>query len=128
MIVERLSLPLFTVIGLVDKGGNFPYPPGVHYNLMQAIAFAGGLDRTVEPRYATIYRLKADRAIVHATFELVRPGNGAELTNALNTAVKPGDIIAIEHTPRTRANAFLDRVFRINFGVYAPIDVFDEWP
>jgi len=128
VIVERLSLPLFTVIGLVDKGGNSPYPPGAHYNLMQAIAFAGGLDRTAEPRYATIYRLKADGTIVHVTLELVSAKNGAELTDAFNTAIKPGDIIAIEHTPRTRANAFLDRVFRINFGVYAPLDVFDQWP
>ncbi len=37
---------------------------------------------------------------------------------ALNTRIKPGDIIAVEHTPRTRTNAFLNKVFRVSAGVY----------
>ena len=36
--------------------------------------------------------------------------------------VKPGDIIVVEDTPRTRTNTFLDRVFRINIGTYFNMD------
>ncbi len=121
--VERLEQPLFTVVGLVNKPGNFQYPPDVRYNLMQALGFAGGLDQATEPRYATVYRLKPDNTVVRAVFKIV---DDSQLTNALSTLIKPGDIIAVEHTPRTRTKLFLDRVFRINFGVYTPLDVFNQ--
>jgi protein involved in polysaccharide export with SLBB domain len=123
--VEPLDVSVFTVVGLVNKPGNFPYPPNAQYNLMQAIAFAGGLDIIAEPRYAAVYRLKADGMIVRATFEIIR-AKGAQLTEALNIHVKPGDIVAIEHTPRTRSNLFLERMFRVNVGAYIPLtDVWD---
>lgn len=125
VIVERLQLPLFSVVGLVNSPGNFPYPPDVKYNLMQALAFAGGLDRATEPRYATIYRLKSDRTIVSAVFEVVNVRNGSRFTEALNTVIKPGDIVAVEHTPRTRTKMFLDTVFRINVGTYWHLN--DAW-
>jgi len=125
VIVERLQPPLFSVVGLVNKPGNFPYPPDAEYNLMQALAFAGGLDRSTEPRYATLYRLNPDRTIVSAVFEVVNTGNGSRLTEALNTRIKAGDIIAVEHTPRTRTKLFLDTVFRINIGTYWRMN--DAW-
>ena len=125
VIVERLAQPLFSVVGLVTKPGNFPYPPNVQYNLMQAIAFAGGLDPIAEPRYATIYRLKPDGSIIHVTFKIIKVGNSSQLTDALNTPIKPGDIISVEHTPRTRTNVFLDRIFRINLGTYYSLN--DMW-
>lgn len=125
VIVERLQPPLFSVVGLVNTPGNFPYPPDTQYNLLQALAFAGGLDRATEPRYATIYRLKPDHTIVSAVFEVVNIGNGSRLTNALNTRIKVGDIIAVEHTPRTRTKLFLDTVFRINIGTYWRLN--DAW-
>lgn len=115
VVVERLQPPLFTVIELVNRPGNFPYPPDVQYTLMQAIGFAGGLNPVAEPRYATIYRLKQDGTCVSATFPL----NGkSKLANASNTMIKPGDIIAVEQTPRTRTAIFFDRTFRITIGTY----------
>jgi len=116
--VERLELPLVTVVGLVNKPGNFPYPPDIQYNLMQALAFAGGFNQAAEPRYTTVYRQKADKTIVNATFKVI---DGSKLTYASNVLIKPGDIVAVEHTPRTRTNLFLERVFRINMGLYVPI-------
>ena len=115
VIVERLQPPLFTVMELVNSPGNFPYPPDVKYTLMQAIGFAGGLNLLVEPRYATIYRLKKDGTSISATFPLK---GKSKLANASNTIIKPGDIIAVEHTPRTRTALFLDRSFRISIGTY----------
>ena len=125
VIVERLEQPLFSVVGLVSRPGNFPYPPDVEYNLMQALAFAGGLDPSAEPRYATIYRLNPDGTIVSAAFEIVHVGNSSQLTDALNTLIKPGDIISVEHTPRTRTKVFLDSIFRINIGTYFSLN--DAW-
>jgi len=121
VIVERLKVPLFTVIGLVNNPGSFIYPPDVQYNLMQAIGLAGGLDRVAEPRYAVVYRLKADGTIVHATFAVTNAAYGLRFADALNTRIKPGDIVAVEHTPRTRTNHFLDRIFRIQVGAYVPV-------
>jgi len=125
VIVERLELPLFTVLGLVSRPGNFPYPPDVRYNLMQAIGFAGGLDRTAEPRYATVYRLTEDGAIASAVFKVVRTSDNSEFVAAVNTVIKPGDIVFVEHTPRTRTKVFLDNVFRINLGTYYQLN--DAW-
>ncbi len=125
VIVEPLEPPLFSVVGLVDRPGNFPYPPDARYNLMQALAFAGGLDRITDPRYATIYRLKPDGTIVAVTFKVVNVKDGSQLTEALNTHIKPGDIIAVEQTPRTRTKQFLDTVFRINIGTYWQLN--DAW-
>jgi protein involved in polysaccharide export with SLBB domain len=115
VVVEHLQPPLFTVMGLVNRPDNFPYPPDVQYTLMQAIGFGGGLNLVAEPRYATIYRLKRDGTCLSATFPIRGHRRPAD---ASNTLIKPGDIIAVEHTPRTRTALFLDRAFRINIGTY----------
>jgi len=122
VIVERLAEPLFSVMGLVNRAGNFPYPPDVQFNLMQALASAGGLNLAADPRYATVYRLKPDGTIVSAVFEVANVKKGSGLTAALNIHIKPGDIVAVEHTPRTRTKVFLDSVFRINIGTYMNLD------
>ena len=115
VVVEQIQMPLFTVIGLVNKPGNYEYPPMVKYNLMQAIAFAGGLDLVSEPRYATIYRLAPEGSIVRIPFQLVQEN---ELTEAINTPIRPGDVVAIEHTPRTRMNTMLRNMVHFNTGFY----------
>jgi len=122
VIVERMELPLFSVIGLVSRPGNFPYPPDVQYNLMQALAFAGGFNLAADPRYASVYRLKPDGTIASAIFKLVNVGKGLQFTDSLNVHIKPGDIVAVEHTPRTRTKLFLDSVFRINIGTYLRLE------
>ena len=122
-LVEQIEQPPFTVIGLVNKQGSYPYPANVQYNIMQAIGLAGGLDLNLDPRYAVVYRLKPDGNIVSATFQVE---NGPRFADTLNYRIKPGDIIAVEHTPRTRTNAFLNRIFRVNVGTYIRLDDFGE--
>ncbi|MEN6335777.1 MAG: SLBB domain-containing protein, partial [Phycisphaerales bacterium] len=114
VVVEQTQTPLFTVVGLVGKPGNFEYPPAARYNLMQAIAFAGGLDLVSDPRYATIYRLAPDGAMVRIPFRLVEKD---EFTEALNTPIRPGDVVAIEHTPRTRMNTMIRNLVHFNTGL-----------
>jgi protein involved in polysaccharide export with SLBB domain len=125
IIVEQLEMPLFSVLGLVNKPGNFQYPTNARYSLMQAIGFAGGLDRISEPRYATIYRLKPDGTITHAIFQVEKVKDRTKLIAAMNVHIKPGDIIEVEQTPRTRTNTFLDRVIRVNLGTYYNLN--DAW-
>jgi len=122
VIVERLRVPMFSVIGLVRSPGNFPYPPDTQYNLMQAVAFAGGLDPVASPRYATVYRLAEDGSVVRVPFRLIKEG---ELTEAMATPIRPGDVIAIEHTPRTRQNTIINNMVRFNTGLYLTGD--DLW-
>lgn len=118
VIVERLQIQYVTVLGLVRSPGNFPYPVGTQFRLAEVLAFAGGLDMVASPRYVSIYRLKADGTVASATFQLVDPRNQEELTAQLALPVRPGDVVSVEHTPRTRMNTFLDRYFRLNMGVY----------
>ena len=118
IVVERIEPQIFTVVGLVNQPGNFPYPTDVKYNLMQALAFAGGLDRIADPYFVTLYRLKSDGTIINTTYKIVE---GSKLTNALNTTIKPGDIVDVAQTDRTRRNIFLERVFGIHVGAYVPL-------
>jgi protein involved in polysaccharide export with SLBB domain len=122
IIVEQLGQPRFTVIGLVNKPGTFEYPPDINYNLMEALACAGGLHMAADPRYATVYRQKRDGTVVSAKFKVVED---LRLTDALSALVKPGDIIAVEQTQRTRTNLFFDKVFRINTGLYTTVRIIE---
>jgi len=115
VVVEQIRMPLFSVLGLVTRPGNFEYPPMAEYNLAQAIAYAGGLDPLADPRYATIYRLSADGSVLRIPFRLIE---NDRLTEALSTPIRPGDVVAIEHTPRTRMNTTINNMLRISAGVY----------
>lgn len=120
--VERLNPEVFTVIGLVNKSGCYPYPPGVRYNLMQALAFAGGVNAVAAPEYARIYRQQADGKIVSASFKL----SGSTPTHAAGILVKPGDVVAVEHTFSTQTRLLLAQIFRITLGFNARTD-FDDY-
>jgi protein involved in polysaccharide export with SLBB domain len=128
VIVERLREPMITVVGLINKAGNFPYRPDVRYNLMQALAFAGGLNLSAEPRYATVYRLAADGTTVSTTFNIAGIAKSSDPTGALSVLLKPYDVVAVEHTPRTRAKVFWDRVFRFYVSTYIrPEEIFGDY-
>jgi protein involved in polysaccharide export with SLBB domain len=122
VIVERLREQLITVVGLVNRPGTFPYPPDVEYNLMQALGLAGGLNLSAEPRYATVYRLRSDGITTSFTFNIIDVARSKDPTYALSIPLKPYDVVAVEHTPRTRAKVFWDRVFRIYLSTYLRLE------
>jgi protein involved in polysaccharide export with SLBB domain len=113
IVVEPLVQKEFTTIGLVKKPGPVPYPEGKSYNLMQALALSGGTDDTAAPRFATIYRIKSNGQVIGCTFRI----DGTALVNASNVHVKPGDVIAVEHTQGSWMRSFLSQVlgFRASF-------------
>ena len=122
--VEIIALDpeVFTVVGLVGRSGVFPYPPNARYNLMQAIAFAGGVNEIAKPRFVRVYRRTADGQMIDASFELT----GTSLVGAPNIAVKPGDIVSIEQTSRTKANLLLAEVVQLRLGLIGGATV-DVW-
>jgi protein involved in polysaccharide export with SLBB domain len=103
---------VFTVMGLVNKPDAYPYPPDVQYNLMQALAFAGGLDMVADPQYVKVFRQDADGEVLQTTFGI----GGEALKKAYAIAIKPGDVIYVDHTASTRINKFLADVFHITVG------------
>ena len=109
---EGENARVFTVIGLVEHPDAFPYPPNIQYNLMEALAFAGGLDPVADPRYVKIYRKDAYGEVISATFKI----EDKSLADAYNIAIKPGDVIYVDHTLHTRANTFLSDVLTIGVG------------
>jgi protein involved in polysaccharide export with SLBB domain len=112
--VKRLNPVVFTVIGLAKAPGVFPYPPDVEYNLMQALGFAGGVDLIADPRFVTVYRQDAKGEVVSAVFRIDRKF----MAKSYNVKIKPGDVICVDVTPRTKRNVILNQMLRINFGVY----------
>lgn len=106
---------VFTVMGLVHHPDAFPYPSDVKYNLMEALAFAGGLNMVADPRVVKIYRQDLDGKIVSATFGVDKKS----LNDAYKVTIKPGDVIYVDHTLRTRTNQFLAEVFHISVGADA---------
>jgi len=118
VLVERVEQKYVTVLGLVQRPGNFDYPTDVHYNLAQAIGLAGGLNLVADPRYVSIYRPRGDGTVASATFQLVDSKNQEALTKQLALSVRPGDVVSVEHTPRTRTNLFIERVLHISLGLY----------
>jgi protein involved in polysaccharide export with SLBB domain len=109
---QRENERVFAVLGLVNNPNAFPYPPDTQYNLMEALAFAGGLNMTADPRYLKVYRQDADGKIVSATFGV----DSASVVDAYAVAIKPGDVIYVDHTLRTRVNQFLSDVLQIRVG------------
>ena len=103
---------VFTVMGLVNKPNAYDYPPDVQYNLMEALAFAGGLDMVADPRFVKVYRQDSEGEVLQATFGI----DEKALKDAYQVAIKPGDVIYIDHTFNTRINKFLSDVFHITIG------------
>jgi hypothetical protein len=80
---------------------------------MQALAFAGGLDMVADPRYVKVFRQDIDGEVVQAVFGI---GDEEGLKNAYEVAVKPGDVVYVDHTFRTRMNKFMADMFHITVG------------
>ena len=112
--VDGLDPQVFSVMGLVRKPVVVPYEPETDYTLLEALAFAGGVDEVADPRFVTVYRLNSKGEMVHAAFE-IKQGIPIE---AAALVLKPGDVVSLEFTPRTRMNKILAQLFRVNIGMY----------
>ena len=112
VVVEGLNPQMFTVVGLVNNSGAFPYPPGTSYSLLQALAFAGGVDSVADPQFAKIYRQDASGRIVSAVFRI----SGTQVAGGASVFIKPGDVVSIEQTDYTRTRLLLSRIVKVVTG------------
>lgn len=112
--VVRYEPDTFTIVGLVNSPGAYQYPPEVTYNLMQAIATAGGVNIIANPPYATVFRKDQTGEILPATFEI----RGDGLVEASDLAIKPGDVIVVNHTAATWTRTLLAEVVNLQFGLF----------
>ena len=112
--VHRIQEQVFTVIGLVNKQGTFPYPSQLHYNLPEALAIAGGVNVTADPRYIRIYRPEQNGKVVDAVFD-IQPGKA--FSKLMNVEIKSGDVIAVEQTPRTKSNLVMADILQLRASV-----------
>lgn len=111
---EHIETRAFTVTGLVNKPGIFDYPTNVEYSLVDAIANAGGINLSANPKFAKVYRRSPGGNIVSATFKIDK----ASTDKATKVIIRPGDIVALEPTFETQTNTFISQVFRFNVGAY----------
>jgi len=111
--VDGQEAQVFTVVGLVGRPGAFPYPPNETYTIAQALAFAGGASE-IAPDYVWVYRRTPEGKVAQARVNI----SGTSPSSAINVPVRPGDIVAVEHTTGSRTSSFLSRITRagVNFG------------
>ncbi|MHC4121743.1 MAG: hypothetical protein ACYSWO_30090 [Planctomycetota bacterium] len=65
-----------------------------------------------DPRFLKIYRKDGAGNLVAATFSVDKES----MTETYALAVKPGDLIYVDHTLRTRVNKFVTDTLRITVG------------
>ncbi len=109
--VKRRKLETFTITGLVRRPAALDYPPDASYSLMDAVAMGGGVDALADPKYATIYRQDSDGKLVKAVFAISNLQGEAR-----NVAIKPGDVVSVEHSPRTHFRVIMAQLLRLGAG------------
>jgi protein involved in polysaccharide export with SLBB domain len=107
--VETIPSNSFTVIGLVNGPGRFEYQPGSQVSLIQALAYAGGVNWIANPKFARIYRRDAKGSLVTADFKI---SDGKTPLGAATAAIKPGDVVAVEQTKQTASMLFLEKTIQ----------------
>jgi protein involved in polysaccharide export with SLBB domain len=112
----------FNVTGLVKKPGQFEYPPGARYTLLQAISVAGGMDMIADPQFVRIIRVGKDSD--KAVEMVVRIASKEDLLASASILVKPGDSVMVMNTVRTDTRTTLSNVTqRIGFFAGASYDL-----
>jgi polysaccharide export outer membrane protein len=111
--VERRPADMAFVMGLVRGGGGpVQIPPGTRMTLLGLLASSGGLDPNVDPREATLIRTAANGEILRVRVDFNRIFNNTDP----DFVIKPGDILDVYHTDRTRALEFANRLIRVGVG------------
>jgi len=119
IIVEAMEPQAVTVVGLVKKPGMYPWNSKGKFTVMDALAFAGGVNDLADPQYVRVYRQDASGKITSVLVKL----NGPSAVGASEVCLKPGDIVAVEQTPRTRSRLFLAQIIQMGVGVNAGASV-----
>lgn len=115
VVVEARDPEVITIVGLVNKPGLLPCSPRDHFSVMDALAFAGGVNLVADPEYVKVYRQNDAGQVVSAVVKLSdnRSLGGGQLY------LKPGDVVSVEQTDSTRTRMVLASLVRVGLGVNA---------
>ena len=119
VVVEAHEPQSITVVGLVNRPSLMPWTRKRKHNIMDALAFAGGVNDLADPQFVKVYRQDDAGTIVSAVFKL----NGVSSVGSDDIYLKPGDVVAVEQTDRTRTRLFLAQIMKIGLGVNAGASV-----
>ena len=115
LVVEASQPEVITVVGLVNKPGLLKCETNAKYSIMDALAYAGGVNELADPEYVKVYRQTVEGQVVSATLKLDDPYS----VGATDLYLKPGDVVAVEQTAATRTRLILAQFVRMGLGVNA---------
>jgi protein involved in polysaccharide export with SLBB domain len=116
-----------TITGQVTLPGRYYISRAAPPTLVDALAHARGVREAEDPRYVSVYRRDTDGSMISARFRLNANKGTTRVSlfhdNALGEGafaqVKPGDVIVVERTFRSRVRQVLAGALRVSVGVSA---------
>ncbi len=114
--VLKRDIPPVSVIGLVQKPGEFEFPRNRPLYFLDAVALAGGVSSPVADKALIIRRTSDQKTVAQIEVSIQAAKRGAQ-----NLELQPGDTVSIERTPATVFVDTLQTFFRIGFSSNLPI-------
>lgn len=113
--VIKRDIPPVSVIGLVQKPGEFEYPANRPLYFLDALALAGGISSPVADKVLVIRRSAGQKAPANIEVSIQAAKRGRE-----NLELQPGDTVSVERTPATVVVDTLQTFFRVGFSSALP--------
>jgi polysaccharide export outer membrane protein len=113
--VLKRDVPPVSVIGLVQKPGEFEYPANRPLYFLDALALAGGVSSPVADKVLVIRRAAGQKALANIEVSIQSAKRGGE-----NIELQPGDTVSVERTPATVVVDTLQTFFRVGFSSSLP--------
>jgi polysaccharide export outer membrane protein len=114
--VLKRDVPPVSVIGLVQKPGEFEYPANRPLYFLDALALAGGVSSPVADKVLVVRRAAGHKAPVNIQLSIQAAKRGGE-----NLQLQPGDTVSVERTPATVVVDTLRTFFRVGFSSALPL-------
>ncbi len=109
--VSKRTLQPVQVIGLVQKPGQFPYPPDKELRVLDALALAGGCNNPVAEDILVIRHVATAAEPVRIKVSLQAAKNGRD-----NLLLAPGDTVSVEQTALTAVADTIRTFIRFSVG------------
>ncbi|MBN1394208.1 MAG: hypothetical protein JW959_04235, partial [Pirellulales bacterium] len=109
--VPKRTLPPVHVIGLVQKPGEFPYPPDQELRVLDAISLAGGCSNPVAEKVLVIRHPPNAAEPVRIQVDIQAAKNGRD-----NLLLAPGDTVSVEQTAATAVADVIRTFIRVSLG------------
>jgi len=125
--VAPLAPAVMTIVGQVQAPGRYFIDRANPPVLIDALAHAHGVRETEDPRLVSVYRRDANGNVLKARFRLngnhgttkVSLFHDNELGEGAFARVKPGDVVVVERSFRSRARQVLANALHVSVGVSA---------